>query len=258
MANPKTAEIGSPLNASIVTGEAVFYPSSGAAGMNLGNIIMHKNAGKATTKDRAISVRGGGRRLANRQNTLAELSYEVQLDEQTIENMAIVLFGTATVQGYSQDLVAAPAGTASLSSSNQRSVYDLGKLSVVTVVVKDAVPTAYVEGADYSVDYQLGTIYIIDGGGIVDGTALTITFGCAALKMDTIQALTTINRNGRFVLVESDVYTTSSGLFKNLWDGNVVLTPTAFAEENADFSKFSFTVTFTGQPTIKRRPWVAS
>ncbi len=252
---PISPEVGSALNATIVTGEAEFYPSSLAAGIKIGNIRMHKNAGKATTKDRQVSVRGGGRRLAARVTTLAELVYDIEADEQTLENMALVLFGTATQSGYTQAAQTAPAGTATISSSLQRSVYDLGKLNVTTVVVKQGA-TVYVENTDYSVDYQRGTVYIIDGGGIANGTALSIPFGNGAVTMDTIQALTTLNRTGRFVLYESDLE--SATLFKRIWDGSAMITATAYPEENADFSHFQYSVTFTGQPTIKQRQYVAS
>ena len=44
---PASPEVGDPLNATVVTGEAEFYLASGAAGFKIGNIIMHKNSGKA-------------------------------------------------------------------------------------------------------------------------------------------------------------------------------------------------------------------
>jgi hypothetical protein len=255
MGNPTSPENGSPLNATVVTGEAEFYLNHGVAGFKLGNIKMHKNAGKATTKDRAVSVRGGGRKLAARVTTMAEQVYDLDLDEQTLENMGILFFGTTTQSGFVQNAITAPSGTASISSSLQRSVYDLGKYNVTTVVVTNAVPHTYVENTDYIVDYQRGTIYIIDGGGVANGTALSITFGCAALTMDTIQPLTTLNRSGRFVLYESDL---ESSIFKRIWDDSVIITATAFPEENADFSKFTYSVTFTAQNPIKQRQWVPS
>jgi len=47
----------------VVTGESEFT-STTCCRFQTRQYQMHKNAGKATTKDRAVSVRGGGRKLA--------------------------------------------------------------------------------------------------------------------------------------------------------------------------------------------------
>ena len=136
--------------------------------------------------------------------TLAELTYDIEADEQTIENLGVLFFGTVTQSGYNQAAITAPAGTATISAPTPRNIYDLGKFGLTTVVVTQfgALHLTW-RMSSFSVDYERGTIYIIDGGAIVHGTAVSVTFGCAALVMDTIQALTTLNRSGRFVLYES-------------------------------------------------------
>lgn len=40
----------------------------------------------------------------------------------------------------------------------------------------DSNSTAFVEGTDYTIDYELGRVFVVEGGGIVDGTNLHVTY----------------------------------------------------------------------------------
>ncbi len=46
--------------------------------------------------------------------------------------------------------------------------------------------TSYIEGTDYTVDYDNGLLTIVDGGGIAEGTDLDVFFGVAASTRDRV------------------------------------------------------------------------
>jgi hypothetical protein len=94
----------------------------------------------------------------------------------------------------------------------------------------------------------------VDGGNI-DGDNLVITFGHEALQMDVVKALTTVNRRGTMRIFEYDANSTTP---RAIITGACILYPTAWPEENADFSKFDLELTFVEQPIIKLRQTVTT
>ena len=70
-----------------------------------------------------------------------------------------------------------------------------------SVVVKNSAgTTTYAEGTDYTVNYKLGKILPLTTGTITDAQALTVSTGYAALEGFRINAETSINIEGEFIL----------------------------------------------------------
>lgn len=105
----------------------------------------------------------------------------------SIDNMAMFYVGEAVNRTVAGGAVAAEAHNA----VQQGRYYQLGTTitgarKVSAVVVKDSVPTTYTLNTDYTVDADLGRIYIVPGGGIADDTNLLIDYTEAAYTIDEI------------------------------------------------------------------------
>lgn len=119
-------------------------------------------------------------------------------DNIDVENVALFLLGDASVLTQA----AAPGQTDSFTSVKQDRYYQLGEsvsnpsgarqVSNVTVTIDPGgAASVGVEGTDYSVDLELGRVYIIEGGGIADDTAIDVSYDIDAA--DRQQIITAAN-----------------------------------------------------------------
>lgn len=121
-------------------------------------------------------------------SVLLELSRTGNLITENIspENLALFFLGEAGVLAQ-----AAAAGQSStVAAAKQGYYYQIGVSvsrpegvrSVTTVVVKNTITpaTVYVLNTDYTVDLELARIQIVEGGGIADGTGITIDYAVEA------------------------------------------------------------------------------
>jgi hypothetical protein len=102
-------------------------------------------------------------------------------DDINAENVALFFFGSTETLTQ----VAAPGQSENFDGANQEDVFQLGLtlnnrvgtrgVSGVTVTSNPAGST-YVEGTDYTVDADRGMLAIMRGGGIADGSDITVNF----------------------------------------------------------------------------------
>jgi hypothetical protein len=240
-------EPGAIENFKRVTGEAFFQPAGEAGWINLGNVVMHKNAPEVSRKIVKRSGRGGFVFAAREDVTEASAIYSVQLNEHTIENVELLLFGLR-LDDYEQ---AGMAGqVVAINGVQKRRLYETGSYDLSNIAVAAGL-VAYVEGRDYRLDAQAGTIYIIDGGMIGAGADLTVTFDAAPMRMDRISATARVQREGLFRILESD---NQSEDLRTIITFPCALSAESQGEEQPDdINQFTLRVVATGQPDVRLR-----
>ncbi len=176
-----------------ITGDAYFTADNDtkSGDIALGNVTMvtlkHGNSEVEVMR----SFKGGLQR-ADSSTSEVKPEWDLTLNEYTPNLVGIYLFG-----GPGPDLVqaAATATPLNLASVNVGRSYRFGKRMLVNVLVKVGAVTM-VQDLDYNLDTDKGVLTVMDGGGIVDGSALTITFDNAAVTMKTVKPYTQLSRYG--------------------------------------------------------------
>src|SRR5690606_38351652 len=87
------------------------------------------------------------------------------------ENLADVQQGLHYQLGVSANRPAGAKGIVGSEDSNST-----GAVVVYEAGDSNSAAGAFIEGTDYTVDAQLGRVYIVPGGGIADGTDLTVEY----------------------------------------------------------------------------------
>ena len=114
-----------------------------------------------------------------------------------------------------------------------------GKRSVtITSVTSVGGATVHVLDTDYTVDAELGRVFIIEGGGIADGTEVEITYDVAAhSRKQTISGTESIYGALRFIAYNN------AGEQTDYYMPKVSLMPNGeFSLKGDDFQQISFTV----------------
>lgn len=116
----------------------------------------------------------------------------VNCDQITKENLAIFLLGSASVLTEA----GATGETDNFTGVAQGLFYQLGvsatspsgvrKVASVVVTDGEASPTTYNVGDDYTVDADLGRIYIVPGGAIADDSNIEVTYNITAHTRDMV------------------------------------------------------------------------
>jgi hypothetical protein len=119
-------------------------------------------------------------------NATTQVDYmgNITTDQIDADNMSMFFFGSSSAlaqasetaqtyvksvdQGYSYQI-----GVSDTDASGVRMVSNVG-------ITDDGAVTTFVAGTDYTVDLDLGRVFIVKGGGIVDATEVTITYDVAA------------------------------------------------------------------------------
>jgi len=75
---------------------------------------------------------------------------------------------------------------------------------IVTVYLTGTPATVYTPTTDYTVDATTGRIYITAASTIVEGTSITVGFGCAATTYTKITGLTSVGQEGKIRYVSDN------------------------------------------------------
>ena len=126
------------------------------------------------------------------------LALRIVGDEFSKENLAMALFGDTSTLAQTGAAVTNEA----ISGVLQGRYYPLSKrqVSLVTVTGPSGTPV-YVENTDYKVDATTGRIYIVEGGGIADGTDVEVDFTYATIALPTVRGMNQTSVKGflRFI-----------------------------------------------------------
>ncbi len=199
--NYDTPTTPTPANFRRITSDAYFTPddADGKTGdIRLGNVTLQSLKHQQAEVEVMRAYKGGLQR-ADASVSEVKPEYDLTLNEYIPQLVPIYLFGTAGA-----DLVqnAATAQTVNFPSVNIGRSYRIGMRAVANVVVNPSTPL--VRDIDYQLDPDKGIITVMDGGGIADGAALTVTFDCAATTLKTVLPYSRLNRYGFLRLYGED------------------------------------------------------
>ncbi len=129
-------------------------------------------------------------------NILQKVTGELTID--TLEISPKMLTRAFLGTQYVSTVPLGTAQTASVTITTLGESYDIGTKYLSNVIVKDETDTeTYVEGTDYTVNYDKGSITGIDGGGISAGDIINITFDNAEYDSLRIEAFMNSKLEGR-------------------------------------------------------------
>lgn len=143
----------------------------------------------------------GGIRVKDDQVTL-EITRTLTFTCDNIDDDNLAIFFLGEKSTFTQ--AASAGGTYEIADAQQGLYYQIGQTAanpmgqrgVSLVSVADAVPTTYDLTDDYTVDLDLGRIYIVPGGGIADGTDLIVTFTCSATERARVLTADSVTVDG--------------------------------------------------------------
>ena len=245
---------GNPANHLRMTGEAIFFAAGSTAGVNLGNIVMHKQDANVETKEHFLSQ--GGRKVLNRTDVIqVKPEYEIELDERFSANLPILVFSSNQTV-VTQPEVVAPTGVAAIANLELNATYDIGKRKLNTVLVKKGATTLDGEGEnrDYDLNADTGMITFYDGGSndLADGDVIAITFGCAALSREKVLPFSVPVRPGKIILFETDSLQDGFRIEKHI-PCNLVANGSEDTKTD-DFTTWKLKCTVTGQIELFNEP----
>ena len=137
-----------------------------------------------------------------------------------------------------------------LASVNVGRSYRFGKREVANVLVKVGAATM-VRDLDYQLDTDKGVLTVMDGGGIADASALTITFDCAAVTMKTVLPYTQLSRYG-FLRIYAEDSKSGNPREEHYFRCNIVPTDPGSGDPKK-YSESKLKVMVLGQPTLYLR-----
>ena len=160
------------------------------------------------------------------------INFATQLSEIDVDNLALFLSGGATDITQTGASVVAGAGDDNLivDVDGLDKWYDLFDIQapstypplpvdaasrvyrISAVTVKDTTATTtYVEGTDYSLDLELGRVFIISTGAIAASDPLTVSFTFASLTISEVKALTQTRIEGVLKFISRNANQTGAG-----------------------------------------------
>jgi hypothetical protein len=147
---------------------------------NCSNVTLNTTPDKLTKRENMTSARGVYKEVTRSTETIIKLT----MDEITVENLALALYGTIASLAQSGAAVTAYE----IEAVQQGLYYSVGKRSISLVTVEPSGGgTPYVLNDDYTIDAAQGRIYIVPSGGIADGTDIQVDFTHAAVTSSTIR-----------------------------------------------------------------------
>jgi hypothetical protein len=250
MANP-----GDQILKKLTTSRLFLQFPSDAAGVwrDMGNEEDYKNDPKIQRKEHMASGAGVKRTDLS---LAAEITpkWSFTVDEFGVDLEALLLLGT---QGA--DSVQAGGnivGEQITVNSLQGRTYFLANEGASAIVVKVGA-AVYMQGVDYQLDNPLisgasgsGAITILNGGGIVNGSTVAVTYTAAAVTNHTFTAMTQLLQLCKAKVVEYDQFSTVPRC-TTTYSGQVYVTN--WGDNKADYTKVVIEVLAYGQPTISRR-----
>lgn len=231
-----------------LTARVYFQPAGSTGYLDLGNVLDYKLVPERQFRTR-MTAAGGFRVVNDEQVDTVHDKYEFTLDEfdeLNVQLLHLASVGSDTVQAS----VAAPTGTATLTSVKKGRAYFVGRTALNTVVVKKAL-TTLVLGTDYELDAASGKITVLAGSVTVsDGDNLDVTFGAAAQSWQNFSSAQVPMFAGGVRIEEFNQHETTP-LRVVTFTG--VLNVTAYPEQTGEFGKYTVRATPTTAQTIQRR-----
>ena len=230
-----------------LTGEFRFNPSDEPnAFWDFGSVDGHKIEVTPQLKPVMVSQRFGVRKTVREDVISIDTFYTLHLQEEVKETQLAKFFGTQNADVVQNS---GTAGTATITDAQKRRWYKLGKRKVTAVVVKVSTVTM-VEGTDYKLDADMGMIYVIEGGAIVNDDDLDITgLDNDALTTQSMSPATKAKRVGTFELIESDQQSTDP---RKIHSGSCEITAQAANDRGQeDFEKYDLKVRVTANHVIE-------
>ena len=145
--------------------------------LDLGNCTAFSITPSVETKEKRSS-RTAQSGLLQRAVVSQNYSLKITGDEFSAENLALTLLGSVSTVSQTTSTI---TGETITTSSVQGRWYPVSKRMLSTVVVKVS-SSAKTLGTDYKIDATLGRIYIVPGGGIVDGSTVTVDASAAVIS----------------------------------------------------------------------------
>lgn len=181
-------------NIYIGTGE-VWFDRFDASGLStgyrhLGNVSKLEITPSITTIEKKSSM-NAARAILQRAITETKMEAALTLDEFEKENVALALLGDASV--FTQSSATKTDAALGVAASGRS--LNTGYVNITVTAVKHS-STTYVLGTDYTVDAVSGMIYVVPGGAIVDGDALTWSGSVPAVSSYQVQGLSNGNITG--------------------------------------------------------------
>ncbi len=162
---------------------------------NVSNLTVTPEVEVLEKDERMTSARGLYKRVVRK----TKVTIKFTLDEITMENLQLGMLGTLVEFGQGSSTLTDFELT---DDSKQGHYYRVGKRSLSSVVVKDD-GTAATLTTDYTVDAARGLVYIVPGGGIVDGSTIAISATVAAVTAKTVRVGQDTNIE-RYVFLKGD------------------------------------------------------
>lgn len=251
-------ETGNPLNWERLSGRIHFKPVGDNGYIDLGDVSMFKSTPETDTVSAVLHTRAATEREVRRDTKSSTQRWEVECQEHTLDNEALLLLGKVGPK-HEQAAVAAGA-TITLSDVKPGRTYPIGKLKILELTAAVGV-TAKIVGrdvdgevepanADLVVDYELGRVKIREGGTIADGADVELTYEAAEVEMDTIIEVGKHTlRRGHFLI---DAFDGESAPARFLLEFDGQLVPKDRGEHKTDsHNKFSFEIIATGDVAVK-------
>ncbi|MFZ2643473.1 MAG: hypothetical protein WA117_20950 [Verrucomicrobiia bacterium] len=244
----KYPQVGDDKNLLLLTGELLFQPEGELGFINIGVGKMHQLTPNSERKTIVRSLRFNQKRTVREDTVNMDLLYGFESEEHTAEMIELMIFGEQLAD--ETQAAVTEAATVTIADVVQRRSYAIGKRNVTDVTVTVAA-AAKVLGTDYLLDAMTGMIYIIDGGTIVDGDDLTVTYKCPAITSAKFKALTRTQREGAFKLVQTDAQSTDARM---IHDFNGVISVDSSDDFGGDQHKVKLRIRPTSQPVITMPP----
>jgi hypothetical protein len=178
---------------------------------NCSNVTLNTTPDKLTKRENMTSARGVYKEVTRSTETIIKLT----MDEITVENLALALYGTIASLAQSGAAVTAYE----IEAVQQGLYYSVGKRSISLVTVEPSGGgTPYVVDDDYTIDAAQGRIYIVPGGGLADDADIQVDFTHAALTSNVLRGVTDTNPQ-RYIRMVGDP-TTGATHDLEIWKGS--------------------------------------
>ena len=232
----------------IPRGRLVFYPFDAAGrllgGRQFGNC---PSFSLSVEGDKAPHYSSQGGLREKDEEVLIEITRKAAITTDNISGSNLRMFLSGTAETHTQ---ATATVTDEAHTVEPGSIYRLGvttaaptgvrNLSAVTVKSKDGT-TTFAEGADYTVDADLGLLQIVEGGEIDAATEVKVGYAAAETHWERIKSGNGADLKGALQLIADNAH----GANRDWFFPNVSLSPTGelpLIQDGTDYSQFGFDV----------------
>jgi len=223
----------------------IFIQPHGESGyQDVGNVKDYKYVPDNQYRTRLNSDKGF-RFVDDEQLDSTHQKWECTLDEQDEYNTKLIYLGT---RGADTVQVASLAQTASFTNVKQGRTYFLPQRPVSNVDVQVGLVTK-VEGTDYTIDADAGSITILDTGTINDNDDIDVTFDFPDRNFENHTVRDDVLFRGAIKIIE---YNQMSDEPLREIDFTGIIRVSAWPEQTGEFGQYAVTVTATTKPSLKK------